>query len=70
MMAGVKVTVFWDTAPCSLVEVERRFRGAYCLHHQGDLIALEAERVLDTSVNFYEIKRRSILKDCRLLLIC
>jgi hypothetical protein len=30
------VTVFWDVAPCSLVETDRRFRGAYCLHHQGD----------------------------------
>jgi hypothetical protein len=32
----VKMTVLWDIAPCSLVEVYRRFRGAYCLHHQGD----------------------------------
>jgi hypothetical protein len=23
-------------APCSLVEVYRHFRGACCLHHQGD----------------------------------
>jgi hypothetical protein len=30
--ASLKITVFWD----SLVEVYRRFRGAYCLHHQGD----------------------------------
>jgi hypothetical protein len=29
------MTVFWDNAPYSLVEVDRRFRGAYCLHHQG-----------------------------------
>jgi hypothetical protein len=28
--------VFWDVAPCSLVEIYRRFRGAYCLYHQGD----------------------------------
>jgi hypothetical protein len=28
--------VFWDVDPCSHVEVDRRFRGAYCLHHQGD----------------------------------
>jgi hypothetical protein len=26
---------FWDIAPCSLLGVERRFRGAYCFHHQG-----------------------------------
>jgi hypothetical protein len=29
----VKVAVVWD-APRSLVDVERRFKGAYCLHHQ------------------------------------
>jgi hypothetical protein len=32
----MKVTVFWDDVPCSLVETGRRFRGAYCLHHQGN----------------------------------
>jgi hypothetical protein len=30
------MAVFWVVAPCSLVEVYRRFRGAYCLHHQGE----------------------------------
>jgi hypothetical protein len=29
---SMKVSVFWDAAPCSHVEVDRRFRGAYCLH--------------------------------------
>jgi hypothetical protein len=32
----VKVTVFWDAAPCSLVDNDRRFRGTYCLYYQGD----------------------------------
>jgi hypothetical protein len=32
----MKMAVFWDVAPCSLVEIGQRFRGAYCLHHQGD----------------------------------
>jgi hypothetical protein len=32
-------TVFWDVAPCHLVEVYRHFRGAFCLHHQGDRIS-------------------------------
>jgi hypothetical protein len=26
----------WDVAPCSLIETNRRFGGAYYLHHQGD----------------------------------
>jgi hypothetical protein len=30
----MKMTDFWDTAPCSLVEIHRCFRGAYCLHHR------------------------------------
>jgi hypothetical protein len=25
----MKITIFWDVAPCSLVEIERRFRGAF-----------------------------------------
>jgi hypothetical protein len=32
----MKFRVFWDVAPCSQVEVDLCFRGAYCLHHQGD----------------------------------
>jgi hypothetical protein len=26
--------VFWVILPCKII-VDRRFRGAYCLHHQG-----------------------------------
>jgi hypothetical protein len=25
------MTAFWDLLPCSLVEVDRRFGGAYCI---------------------------------------
>jgi len=32
--ASMKMTAFWDIAPCSVV-VQRRFKDAYCLH-QGD----------------------------------
>jgi len=35
MTASMKFRVFWDVAPCSHVEVDQRFRGAYCLHGQG-----------------------------------
>jgi hypothetical protein len=31
----MKVKAFWDVMPRILVEVDRRFRGVYCLHHQG-----------------------------------
>jgi hypothetical protein len=34
--ANMKMTVFWHVAPCSLVGIHRRFRGAYCIHHHGD----------------------------------
>jgi hypothetical protein len=30
------MTAFWDIVQRSLVEVDRRFRSVYCLHHQGD----------------------------------
>jgi hypothetical protein len=33
--ASMKIRAFLDIAQCSLVGVNRRFRGAYCLHHQG-----------------------------------
>jgi hypothetical protein len=31
----MKMTAFWDVALYALVEEDRRFRGAYCLHHQN-----------------------------------
>jgi hypothetical protein len=30
-MLIIKMAVFWDVAPCSLVDIDRRFRDAYCL---------------------------------------
>jgi hypothetical protein len=48
----MKMNVLRDVAPCSLVEIDRRFIGAYCFHYHR----LDDE----TSVNFYEITRRNI----------
>jgi hypothetical protein len=31
------MTAFWNIVPCSLVEIYRRFRGAY-LNHQDDYV--------------------------------
>jgi hypothetical protein len=58
----MKMTVFWDVAPCSLVEVYRRFRCAHCLHHQGD----ETTRTSKMSVNFYQTARHNIPEDVHL----
>jgi hypothetical protein len=38
--ASMKMTFFWDIAPCSLAEIDRRFRGSYCLHYTAIIIVL------------------------------
>jgi hypothetical protein len=55
--ASMKMHVFWNVAPCSLVETDRRFRCVYCLHHQ---------RTSDTTVNFYQATWRNIPEDSHL----
>jgi hypothetical protein len=35
-MANLKMAAFWDIALCSLIDVDRHFGGAYCLHHHSD----------------------------------
>jgi hypothetical protein len=40
ILIKMKMAVLWDVAPCSLVETDRRFRGAYCLHHQGRSVSI------------------------------
>jgi hypothetical protein len=39
----MKLRVFWDILPCSQIDVDRRFRGACCLHHQGDYTSEDYE---------------------------
>jgi hypothetical protein len=60
--ASIKVTVFWVVAPCSLVEVNRRFRGTCCLHHQDPDDGGPSE----TSVNFHQTTRYSNPEDSHL----
>jgi hypothetical protein len=64
------MTVFWDVSLCSLVEVYQRFRGAYCLHHQGALIIisliLEAASTCEILVNFYQTTQQNIPEDSHL----
>jgi hypothetical protein len=35
IIVNMEMTAFWYLAPCSLVEIDRRFVGAYCFYHQG-----------------------------------
>jgi hypothetical protein len=60
---SMNMTAFWDTAPCSLVEVDRRFRGAYSLHYQGDewwVIALMMKAVRTSETRSTSAKQRSV----------
>jgi hypothetical protein len=54
----MKITAFWDVAPCSLVDVDRRFRA----------LTMEAKRICETPVYFYETTLRHIPEGCHLQL--
>jgi hypothetical protein len=50
----MKMTALWDTAPSSFIEVNRRFRGAYCLHNRGDDHLLQCGPTFcDSRANLY-----------------
>jgi hypothetical protein len=53
---NMKMTVVRVVTPCSLIEFYRHFRGACCLHRQGD----------ETSVKFYQTTRRNNPEDSNL----
>jgi hypothetical protein len=65
--ASTKMTVFWNVARCSLVEVYQSFRCAYAFHHRGDerLISLIMEVVStsETSVKSTTLHERNITED-------
>jgi hypothetical protein len=48
--ASMKMTVFWDIAPCSLVEIDRRFGDAYYLGAVA--LTMEAEDMCSKKVMF------------------
>jgi hypothetical protein len=47
MAVSMTMTVFWDVALCSLMEVYQHFRGVIAL-------MMEAASTFETSVNFYQ----------------
>jgi len=46
-----------DIAPCNLVEVDRRFRGAYCLHQIDDEYYLHHQVVSGGNVHLRNVGR-------------
>jgi hypothetical protein len=50
----MKMAVLWVLAACSLVEVYQRFKVLCCLHHQGITLMMEAARISEMLVNFYQ----------------
>jgi hypothetical protein len=57
-----KTTAFLDITPCSVIEIYRRFRGAYCFHRLSD----DEDSTSETSVYFYETTLRHIQGACYL----
>jgi hypothetical protein len=53
----MKFRVFWNVALCSHVEVDQRFKGAYCLNNQVIALMMEAVGISETSVKFNVIAR-------------
>jgi hypothetical protein len=63
--ASTKMAVFWAVAPCSLVEVHRHFRGAYCLHHQGHVGHCCHYLLFDCCFQFWLVAPCCSGMDCR-----
>jgi hypothetical protein len=63
ILSLLKMTTFWSIDPCGLVEVDRRFRGNYCLYHQGDYTC-------KTSAHVNETTGRHVSQDRRLYTRC
>jgi hypothetical protein len=61
----IKMISLWDIMPCSLVEVDRCFRGVNCLHHQGiyssfTTMMMEVVHTFEASVYFYKTTQHCI----------
>jgi hypothetical protein len=58
--ASMKMTVFWNVAPCSLAEIERRSTFQWCL--LPPLIPF-ITLTMEASVNFCETTRHKVPED-------
>jgi hypothetical protein len=55
----LQMTFFWNVAPSSLTEIDRRFRGAYFLH-QVIAMMLAVVNASETSTSFCDTTGRNI----------
>jgi hypothetical protein len=60
----MKMTAFWNIAPCTLVEVDRRFQS--CVTVSIIVLMIRAVRASETWVYFNEATRSYIPEDCHL----
>jgi hypothetical protein len=56
----LKMAVSWVAAPCSPVEIYRRFRDACCFIVLSIALMMEAASTSETLVNFRQITRRNL----------
>jgi argininosuccinate synthase len=63
--ASMKMYVFWLVAPCSLVEVFRRFNQSLA-RSLLIVLTMEAASTFKMSVNLYQTTRRNNPEDCHL----
>jgi hypothetical protein len=43
-VTGIYLAVFWDVAPCSLIDINQHFRRAYCLRYLFNIYQMEQPR--------------------------
>jgi hypothetical protein len=60
-LKSLKMTVLWDFAPCSLVEIGQRFQRCLLPHHRPEVVSTS-----ETSVIFSQTIRRNIPEDSHL----
>jgi hypothetical protein len=57
MAASIKTRAFWDIAPCSLVGIYGRSRGAYCHHHPEEILERQKMKKKMKFRVFWDIRR-------------
>jgi hypothetical protein len=56
----VKMAIFFNVAPCSLQDIDRRFKRTYCLHQSDDYAVKQHRRIQPSSEKL--IQRRTVVE--------